>query len=38
MMIMHAEICWDGIAGFAGFAPYLTAVKGSSDPCTGAVA
>lgn len=37
-MSMHAEICWDGITGFAGFALYLTSVKGSADPCTGAVA
>ncbi len=37
-MVMHAEKCWDGITGFAGFALYLTSVKGAADPCTGAMA
>ena len=37
-MVMHVEMCWEEVAGFAGFAIFLTAVKGSADPCMGAVA
>lgn len=37
-MVMHVEICWEEVSGFAGFAVFLTAVKGAADPCTGAMA
>jgi hypothetical protein len=38
LMVMHVEMCWEEVSGFAGFALFLTAVKGSADPCMGAVA
>lgn len=37
-MVMHVEMGWEEVVGFAGFAIFLTAVKGSADPCRKAMA
>ncbi|MEO0036614.1 MAG: hypothetical protein RLZZ501_2637, partial [Pseudomonadota bacterium] len=29
---------WAEVVGFAGFLPFLPAVAGAADPCTGAAA
>jgi len=33
-MVMHVDRIWEGVSGFSGFALFLTAVKGSADPCS----
>ncbi|MCW2318119.1 hypothetical protein SAMN06265338_101177 [Rhodoblastus acidophilus] len=37
-MVMRVETGWNEVTGFAGFALFLTAVKGSADPCSKAMA